>query len=126
MFFVSLFAGPRRLETLKIKPKRYKGVQKRGSHLFTNKSVSGYKCAKNESPRDTKNLIKTQKNKKQQLLGKFGFLAAKKTPKVFFYIFECIFWFIFGSLLLVFRVPLLSLSRVGWAGSVPACVCSFL
>ena len=36
--FVSLFAAPGKLETLKIEPKCFKGVQKRWSQLFTKKS----------------------------------------------------------------------------------------
>ena len=57
--FLSLPRGP---WTLKIKPKRCKGVQKRGSHLFTRNLDFIKKCNKNDLPRDPQNLQKPEKN----------------------------------------------------------------
>ena len=76
---------------------------------FHKKSVSGNKCAKNDSPGDTKNFIKT-KNKKQKLLEKLSFLAAKKEPPKMFLHVQMHFGLIFRSRLLDFRMSLLSFS----------------
>ena len=56
--FFSLFEPSGRPWTLKIKPKRCKGVQKRGSHLFTKNLDFIKKCVKNNLPWDPQNLLK--------------------------------------------------------------------
>ena len=78
--FVSLFAASGGLQTLEIKPKRYKSVQNRGSYFCTISASFGKKCIKHDSPGDTQNL---------------SFPAAKKEPTKAFFILECIldsFW----------------------------------
>ena len=66
LFFLS-FYSLREARTLEIKPKRCKGVQKRGSHLFTKNLDFIQKCTKNDLPRDPRNLQKPQKIKKKTL-----------------------------------------------------------
>ena len=62
--FLSLPGGP---WTLKIKPKRCKGVQNRGSHFFTKNPDFIKKCAKNDLLWDPQKLTKPQKNHKKAL-----------------------------------------------------------
>ena len=75
--FFLFFEAPRRSQTLKIEPKRCKGVQKRGSHLFTKNLDFIKKCTKNDLPRDPQNLPKPQKNQKKTLPK----TTSKNTPK---------------------------------------------
>ena len=51
----SFFEPSKRSQTLKIEPKRYNGVQKRGSHLFGEKTIVSRKNNKNASAQRPKN-----------------------------------------------------------------------
>ena len=61
----SFFTLSRKPWTLKIKQKRCKGMQKRGSHLFPKNLDFIKKCTKNDLPLGPQKLTKLQKNEKR-------------------------------------------------------------
>ena len=64
LFFL-VFCSPGRFQILEIKPKRCKGVQKRGSHLFKKSSTFLQKLTINDSPWDPQRLPKMEKTREK-------------------------------------------------------------
>ena len=60
LFFL-VFGAPGRSQTLKIKPNRRKGVQKRGSHFFKKNCFFLQQLTKNDFPRDPQRLLNLEK-----------------------------------------------------------------